>query len=303
MKKQFLTLSIAFFSLWLYGQNENPFSQFGYEAPVMSVNHKKISNELNKLFIINTDTTSNIGMLEMSVPNRYIAFFDWDGNFLYRDTLTVYSVARWLSVDPAGQYNSPYIGMGNNPIINVDPDGAFDTKFGAWLYSKFNGGGDIRYANDMGEWFVGNSVEYTGEGIGVAYQRVFESNSRAFNYFDYRLDYTRDFFGGIHDFTNTYSEMREANWVNSDKYFHSKANFKASQRGPGGEYAAVKMSNLREIIDQRVKGDKREWSLQDQEANRYGRAQGRDYRGQKIGTINYSEAIPKYRPALLPQQY
>ncbi|CAL2083221.1 RHS repeat-associated core domain-containing protein [Tenacibaculum sp. 190524A05c] len=34
-------------------------------------------------------------------------------------------IGRWLSPDPAGQYHSPYMGMGNNPINGVDPDGAF----------------------------------------------------------------------------------------------------------------------------------------------------------------------------------
>ena len=38
----------------------------------------------------------------------------WDGR-----------IGRWLTVDPAGQYSSPYLGMGNNPINGVDPDGAF----------------------------------------------------------------------------------------------------------------------------------------------------------------------------------
>jgi hypothetical protein len=32
---------------------------------------------------------------------------------------------RWLSVDPYGQYASPYIGMGNAPHMGVDPDGGF----------------------------------------------------------------------------------------------------------------------------------------------------------------------------------
>ena len=32
-------------------------------------------------------------------------------------------IGRWLTVDPAGQYSSPYLGMGNNPINGVDPDG------------------------------------------------------------------------------------------------------------------------------------------------------------------------------------
>lgn len=32
-------------------------------------------------------------------------------------------IGRWLTVDPAGEFFSPYLGMGNNPISNIDPDG------------------------------------------------------------------------------------------------------------------------------------------------------------------------------------
>lgn len=34
-----------------------------------------------------------------------------------------------MSIDPAGQYASPYVGMGNNPTNRVDPDGGLDTKY------------------------------------------------------------------------------------------------------------------------------------------------------------------------------
>ncbi|MEQ9062978.1 MAG: RHS repeat-associated core domain-containing protein, partial [Vicingaceae bacterium] len=34
-------------------------------------------------------------------------------------------IARWTSADPAGQYHSPYLAMGNNPISTIDPDGAW----------------------------------------------------------------------------------------------------------------------------------------------------------------------------------
>ncbi|WP_303316690.1 RHS repeat-associated core domain-containing protein [Flavivirga abyssicola] len=34
-------------------------------------------------------------------------------------------IGRWLTTDPAGQYASPYLGMGNNPLNLVDLDGAF----------------------------------------------------------------------------------------------------------------------------------------------------------------------------------
>jgi|GEM_PF-2099328 len=41
----------------------------------------------------------------------------WDGR-----------LGRWLTVDPMGQYFSPYLGMGNNPISRIDPDGGMDTE-------------------------------------------------------------------------------------------------------------------------------------------------------------------------------
>jgi len=32
-------------------------------------------------------------------------------------------IGRWLQYDPKGQFNSPYIGMGNDPVRGTDPDG------------------------------------------------------------------------------------------------------------------------------------------------------------------------------------
>ena len=54
-------------------------------------------------------------------------------------------IGRWLTTDPAGQYSSPYLGMGNNPINGVDPDGGeFFTKY------KLRGGtkDDVVEVND-----------------------------------------------------------------------------------------------------------------------------------------------------------
>lgn len=52
-------------------------------------------------------------------------------------------VGKWLNTDPYGQHWPPYLGMGNNPVNYVDPDGGFDTKFGAFMYKVFHGGGQI----------------------------------------------------------------------------------------------------------------------------------------------------------------
>ncbi|MEM9337915.1 MAG: RHS repeat-associated core domain-containing protein [Bacteroidota bacterium] len=44
---------------------------------------------------------------------------------------------RWAIPDPARQYASPYVVMGNNPVKNVDPDGGRDVNFDA--SGKFTG--------------------------------------------------------------------------------------------------------------------------------------------------------------------
>lgn len=35
-------------------------------------------------------------------------------------------INRWMAPDPAGQYSSPYPGMGNDPVNGIDPDGDGD---------------------------------------------------------------------------------------------------------------------------------------------------------------------------------
>ncbi|MDQ2752416.1 MAG: hypothetical protein M3R72_05270, partial [Bacteroidota bacterium] len=60
-------------------------------------------------------------------------------------------IGRWTAPDPAGQFHSPYVGMGNNPVSGVDPDGGFSPfaamaigagigAIGGGIYSKNNGG-------------------------------------------------------------------------------------------------------------------------------------------------------------------
>ena len=62
--------------------------------------------------------------------------YGYQGQYAEHDSLTGYEsfelrlyssrVGRWLSYDPEGQYSSPYVGMGNNPVSMVDPDGGVD---------------------------------------------------------------------------------------------------------------------------------------------------------------------------------
>src|SRR5690554_5727049 len=82
---------------------------------------------------------------------------------------------RW-NLDPKYLASeSRYVVFSNNPIIYTDPLGDFRTKFGARLY-KWTHGGVIGQDKGSGQWFVGKQVEYTGEGVGAAYQKRFDWN-------------------------------------------------------------------------------------------------------------------------------
>ena len=75
-------------------------------------------------------------------------------------------VARWMSVDPEGQYFSPYLGMGNNPENGVDEDGGWFGKLRAMISAIFTGG-EV-WQDLSGNWRVSKSINFsTKEGFGV----------------------------------------------------------------------------------------------------------------------------------------
>lgn len=66
-------------------------------------------------------------------------------------------IGRWLTVDPASQFNSPYLGMANNPMNTLDPDGRFASRLAAWIYKFSNKlyGSEI-VKNDNGKFQLDN---------------------------------------------------------------------------------------------------------------------------------------------------
>jgi RHS repeat-associated protein len=69
--------------------------------------------------------------------------FGYQGQFAEMDSLTNWNTfelrmydarfGRWLTPDPYGQFDSPYVGMGNNPVGGVDPDGGWILPISAEL--------------------------------------------------------------------------------------------------------------------------------------------------------------------------
>ncbi|NWI81400.1 SAA protein, partial [Dryoscopus gambensis] len=108
--------------------------------------------------------------------------------------------------------------------------------------------------------------------------------------------FVRDAAGGAWDMFKAYKDMREANYIGADKYFHARGNYDAAQRGPGGAWAAkvirwpflLPRSDGREFWQGSVSGRGDEDTRADQEANEWGRSGGDPNR---------------YRPKGLPSKY
>ncbi|WP_321299036.1 RHS repeat-associated core domain-containing protein [Marinifilum fragile] len=68
-------------------------------------------------------------------------------------------VGRWFAIDPSLQAASPYMAMGNNPMIYIDADGR------TWkIFEKI---GDVAEGAWDGFWMVANDIRKWGESLGI----------------------------------------------------------------------------------------------------------------------------------------
>jgi len=107
-------------------------------------------------------------------------------------------------------------------------------------------------------------------------------------------------------FWENYQDMKEANTIGADKYFHSKANAEAAQLGKTAEEVADFISRAREVIDfwKYLLRDKMEVEAiiedmnKDLKANAYGRKVGRENPDAPA-----KDLIKIYRPEGLDEKY
>lgn len=103
--------------------------------------------------------------------------------------------------------------------------------------------------------------------------------------------------GAVGDFWRNYQDMRDANTMGGDGYFHCMANCQATRRGPTGESVACNISDAREWTDQNIKGSSASASAADQAANVIGR------NGALSSSKSCREICSGFRPNGLPANF
>lgn len=100
------------------------------------------------------------------------------------------------------------------------------------------------------------------------------------------------------DFVRNRMDMVRANTIGSDKYFHCKANYEATERGWFNSLAARVLSDTKELRDQYYEGYSKRDIDEDQEANEHGREAA------KSGKYDSAKAACAiYRPKELDGKY
>lgn len=88
------------------------------------------------------------------------------------------AIGRWMSTDPKKQYDSPYVGMGNNPVSSVDPDGGETEnqgidKNGNIIFDDYEQDGNVFLLKDGFEGKVNNLDQLKANSTQIVKSNVF----------------------------------------------------------------------------------------------------------------------------------
>jgi RHS repeat-associated protein len=164
-------------------------------------------------------------------------FDNFSGLYFYRARWYDANIGRFVSEDPIGSVGGInfFVYVENNPINFTDHTG---------LLPELNSELQTAYGLPGGRYDYG----CPGSGLGL---------------------------GGFLDFFSNYFDMRNANTIGADKFFHCMANCQSSRRGSIGNFISNLIGEGRELSDQYIKGDPIEACDADREANRTGRHGGK----------------------------
>ncbi|WP_136667693.1 lamin tail domain-containing protein [Flavobacterium sp. H122] len=137
-----------------------------HQGSVRAIIHKKVNSSLLAVYISNYyPFGEKLLNGDLAIAYRYA----YQGQELDEETqmeafqLRLWDgrIGRWLTPDPYGQYTSPYLGMGNDPINMIDSDGGVaEENFGFGKMPASMSGGDY-YKPGIG-FNVGSQITHQG---------------------------------------------------------------------------------------------------------------------------------------------
>ena len=91
----------------------------------------------------------------------------WDGR-----------IGRWLTTDPKGEFSSPYLGMGNNPMNKIDPDGGSTSENPIY-------GSDSKFRGYDSKGVGGEAIIYDGEFTeGMDQEQILDNGGKLYSQLD-----------------------------------------------------------------------------------------------------------------------
>ncbi|RKO68256.1 hypothetical protein D7322_28170 [Sphingobacterium puteale] len=177
-------------------------------------------------------------------------------------------LGRWLTGDPKGQYVSPYVGMGNNPVSGVDVDGGWSNWLGAFAYTLIHGGKIHKTAEGL--YTVGKVVNgipniYAGRSTGNGFMQFANVNN---------LSYSRP------QSSQSWAEKSYrafADWGADHPYFHAPSS---------GEYGPYRPDGVGLSIGVNAYGFSGSLSIAVDEMNNFG------FYGSVTSSIGYPSVLP-----------
>lgn len=162
--------------VYIYTTNENTSASEAYFDEFDVTHYQGIIRSTADFYPFGSEITersfSNIS------PRAYR--FGYQGQFAEKDGETGWNafelrmldaeIGRWLTTDPFRQYNSPYLGNGNNPITMTDPTGGLNPIYGS--------DGKFRGVDEFG--LQGDAIIYDGNFTNGMSQQDILSNGGVF---------------------------------------------------------------------------------------------------------------------------